>query len=410
MLRQTYESLNDRVRGIFQTRTTNKPHTKLTRAQVLRRGGVTVLVLLILVWQMNGPVGAWTADRLRAILGPAATAQIEAWYLGATDTVTQVRYHLPGQSVAPPYQAAQAPHGTATPTPSATPTIQPMRLQAIQPIITPALAGEGQWVPVTTVAGQGFSVPIIAKTYIRPDPQRTYAIASLLQIDTRFTTLHLVAGTQEPGGSLGKHGPGVIPSADQAPNLLVAAFNGGFKYADGHYGLMADGTVYVPPVAGTATIAMTREGKVFIGAWGVDPRLTLANTDLVAWRQNAALLIDNGVLNPLTNDGRAWGGTVLNSTYTWRSGIGVTADGSLIYAGGNSLSAATLGKALLAGGAVMALQTDINPFWVRAFTYSTSSTGTLHATKLASGMQGTGMEYLHPNARDFFYLTQNALP
>ena len=63
----------------------------------------------------------------------------------------------------------------------------------------------------------------------------------------------------------------------------------------------------------------------------------------MAWRQNAALLIDKGVINPLTQDGAAWGGTVLNSSYTWRSGIGITAQGTLIYAAGNALTALTLG-------------------------------------------------------------------
>ena len=186
----------------------------------------------------------------------------------------------------------------------------------------------------------------------------------------------------------------------------MAAFNGGFKYADGHYGMMADGKVYVPPQPGVATIAVTRGGQVILGAWGVDPRLTSSNTDLIAWRQNAALLLDNGAINPLTTDGAAWGGTVLNSTYTWRSGIGVTDHGTLIYAGGNSISAETLGKSLRMAGAVYAMQTDINPYWVRAFLYQRTASGARQITKLDTGMQGSGKEYLDGTTRDFFYLTR----
>jgi hypothetical protein len=225
----------------------------------------------------------------------------------------------------------------------------------------------------------------------------------MLQFDTRFMHLHMVAGTIQPGGPRGVDGPGIIPVADQ--QALLAAFNGGFKFADGQYGMMANGVIYVPPQPGAATIAATKEGQILLGAWGSDPQLTTNNPDLVAWRQNAALLIDHGVINPLTHDGAAWGGTILNSTYTWRSGLGITADGSLIYAAGNSLSARTLGVALQAAGAVMAMQTDINPFWVRAFLYTHNQQQQLIATKLNPSMQGTGNEYLLGTTRDFFYLT-----
>ncbi len=64
--------------------------------------------------------------------------------------------------------------------------------------------------------------------------------------------------------------------------------------------MASQGTVYVPQQAGAATLAVTKEGKIVLGAWDVDPLLTSTNTDLMAWRQNAALLIDKGVINPLT--------------------------------------------------------------------------------------------------------------
>ncbi len=96
----------------------------------------------------------------------------------------------------------------------------------------------------------------------------------------------------------------------------------------------------------------------------------------------------------------------MNQTYTWRSAIGITSSGSLLYAAGDGLSALTLGKALQAAGAVMAMQTDINPFWVRAFLYNRNASGSLQITKLNPGMQGSGTEYLYGTQRDFFYLTR----
>ncbi|MHB8600727.1 MAG: hypothetical protein ACYDER_28465 [Ktedonobacteraceae bacterium] len=128
------------------------------------------------------------------------------------------------------------------------------------------------------------------------------------------------------------------------------------------------------------------------------------------WRQNGALLIDKGEINPLTQDGAAWGGTILNSAYTWRSGIGMTAQGTLLYAVGNSLTARTLAVALKSAGAVMAMQTDINPYWVRAFLYNRNSQGTRTITKLNPAMNGSGTEYLYGTARDFFYLTRVIAP
>ena len=96
----------------------------------------------------------------------------------------------------------------------------------------------------------------------------------------------------------------------------------------------------------------------------------------------------------------------VNRAYTWRSGIGITPSGSLIYAAGNALSALTLGETLKAAGAVMAMQTDINPNWVRAFLYDRNAAGSPQITKLNPAMQGIGTEYLYGTDRDFFYFTR----
>jgi hypothetical protein len=363
---------------------------------------VSVLLLIsILATQLNSAFGGWLADDLRAIIGPSATAEIESWFLGVQDTFHQVQYHLFGSSNSTPWTATS---GTPAPT-------QPheMTLMPIAPLIQPALPGEGVWSTQGLPPPGAGQPPLVARAFIRPDPSRPYALVTLLQFDLRSLSLHLVAGTTEPGGSLGHDGSGVIPTADQQGNTLFAAFNGGFKYADGHYGLMSGGVVYVPPQPDVATLAIPANGQVFIDSWGRNPQLSLTNRNLLAWRQNAALLIDNGQLNPLTNDGAAWGGVWLNKAATWRSGLGITRQGTLLYAAGASLTAATLGTALQAAGAVMAMQTDINPLWVRAFLYDRGNDGSLQITKLNPGMQGTGQEYLQATARDFFYLTRDPI-
>jgi hypothetical protein len=372
----------------------------------------SMIVIVVLVLGLgNGTVGAWAADTFRAIVGPVATAQIEAWYLNTQNKVQQWQFQASGQHVNSPWKLTPtAARPSPTPTPPAWSTMKPMHLSAMQPIVSPALDGEGAWNVLEQASSPYNYLPLSARAFIRPDPAYPYAIVTLLQFDARFSHLHVVSGTQEPGGPLGNHGAGIISRKDQQDNTLLAALNGGFKYADGAYGLMTNGVVYVPPQPKAATIAITREGKLLLGSWGVDPQLKSDNKDLVAWRQNASLLIDKGVINPLTKDGAAWGGTILNSEYTWRSGLGITAEGNLVYAAGNALVPETLGKALLAAGAVAGMETDINPFWVRAFLYQRDSAGNLTITKLNPQMQGTGYEYLNVDQRDFFYLTRYAPP
>lgn len=265
-----------------------------------------LLLVALLVSQLNGDFGAWLADVSRTVLGAQRTAQIESWFLTAEDDLHQVQYHLLGQRVTAPWRLS-----ATTPRDQGSHTLRVMPLPAMTPLVQPAVLGEGIWTTDGLPLPAAGQPPFAAKAFLHPDPVRPYAVVTMLQFDLRAVALHLVSGTSEPGGTLGYSGSGAVLATDRQGDTLVAAFNGGFKYADGHYGLMADGVVYVPPVAGAATLAITRQGQVILGAWGSDPRLSLANTGLIAWRQNGALLLDHGRLNPLTSDGAAWGGVYL---------------------------------------------------------------------------------------------------
>jgi hypothetical protein len=387
-----------------------------------------ILVVGIVLRQANGAGGAFLADMLRAVIGPTGTARVEATFLDLSDRLTSVKYQVGLDSVHSPWAVAPTPstspavtHRLAAPTRNViqpAPTIvspsrprrhvvvnAPMPLRPLHRVVSPALPDEGIW----TLAGlpgatRGPLTPV-AKTYIRPDAARPYALATILQFDLRVSRLHIVAGISQPGGPIGHPGTGLIPTADTQNGRLLGVLNGGFKYSDGAYGLMSDGKVYVPPIWGAATIAVSRDGKVIMGSWGLDRRLSGANTRLVAWRQNGGLLIDHGRIASRTQNESDWGLSIMNSTYTWRSAIGLSNHGTLIYVAGNSLSAATLAQALLAAGAASAMQLDINPFWVRAFTY-TLNAATLTPTSLEPSMPGNGMEYLYGDSRDFFYLTR----
>ena len=78
-------------------------------------------------------------------------------------------------------------------------------------------------------------------------------------------------------------------------------------------------------------------------------------------RQNLHLIVDGGAVVPglRHNVGGLWGG--LRSTLpTWRSAVGVDAQGHVLYASGNQLTLDVLAEALHSAGAVRAMELDIH--------------------------------------------------
>src|SRR5262249_43769111 len=145
--------------------------------------------------------------------------------------------------------------------------------------------------------------------------------------------------TPQPGRT------GTIPAADLRPGVLLATFNGGFKARHGEYGAMADGLVALPPIKDLATVAMYTDGHVQMGKWGID---ILKSADMVAWRQNGEMIVYNGQINPETaNTGVNWGRTLEGGTITWRSALGISADGqTLYYIAGLELDTPTIARAM----------------------------------------------------------------
>jgi hypothetical protein len=131
--------------------------------------------------------------------------------------------------------------------------------------------------------------------------------------------------------------------------------------------------------------------------------------DIAAARQNLELLVDNGQLNPelRENDTTAFGATVGNNVYVWRSGIGVLPTGALVYAAGPAQSVLSLAKTLQAAGAVNAMELDINHDWVTGYLFSSPDPANPTAVvgeKLHAGMSRDGNRYLEPGVVDFFAL------
>jgi len=97
-----------------------------------------------------------------------------------------------------------------------------------------------------------------------------------------------------------------------------------------------------------------RNGRIDIGAWGSEVTL---GPDVVAVLQNLVPMVDRGQVSASAtyNDTSLWGATLGAQVVVARSGIGVTADGALIYVAGPALTARTLAESLQRAGAVRAM-------------------------------------------------------
>mgnify|MGYP005839356855 CR=1 FL=1 len=285
---------------------------------------------------------------------------------------------------------------TLTPTPSLTYTPPP------SPSATPTATA--------TPAGETVALGITRHARIKPDPRRPYAEAEVIEIDPTLLAIHMVAGTMEPHSTTGLVGPGVIPQ--EAWPALVASFNGGFAAMHGQYGMMVDRKVYLPARDGLATLAVYEDGSIQMGTWGKHLQRT---PDMVSYRQNCPPLIENGVITAETGKLALWGLSVSDEVYLLRSGIGITADGRLLYVAGRSLSAYTLARALQMAGAEYAMQLDIDEYHVVFITYDVQqgepgAPPKVMGRKLRDDWRGYDSYFLRPFQLDFFYLTRRAEP
>ena len=108
-----------------------------------------------------------------------------------------------------------------------------------------------------------------------------------------------------------------------------------------------------------------------------------------------------------------WGKTLGGGLYVWRSALGVTANGALVYVGGPGLDIADLATIMAHAGAVRAMEMDINTDWVNFSTYQPATVdgaaNGLNGTQLLTGMTGTPARYFQSWwSRDF--ITMSAVP
>ena len=367
------------------------------RAAICLVAVLSVLVAVSLVGAARTPGNSdfkakW-ADWLRAHHAAFVVNPLEHWYYSAQAPAKGGRPS--GLNAIPPPASAGA-GGTG---------IRSGLLRPPAPVpllVSPALPNEGQWQPTGPLVGNN---PAMYIAQYRADTVYTSQITTAVWVDPHRLRVQLVPGAQEPGGSWTE--PPYLSGTAAAQ--AVAAFNGGFRVQDAKGGFYLDGRPAVPLRAGAASIVIGNDGTVDIGTWGTEVGMT---SNVHAVLQNLVPLVDHGQLDPSAtySDTRLWGATLGANTIVARSGVGVTADGALIYVAGPALTVRTLAEALQRAGAVRAMTLDINPEWVTFNLYAHPNPADptqIVPAKLYPQMQRSASRYLGPTreSRDFFTIS-----
>ena len=367
--------------------------------------GVGLGLVAVLLWLAISLGGALT----NPALGSSLTSRAAEWARehGGASVVNWAEnewysHHPPKVGGILPAGAIKTPvHSVSTPRAGGPAHLAPP--PPIQPFASPAVAGEGQWSPAGRLVG---GIPAVYETTLRPDAIHTSYVVGVAWMDTKLLKATLYSGSQIPGG--GPY-PNTAPIQPTAATSLVAAFNAGFLMSAANGGYYTDGKTILPLRSGAASFVVYSNGTSTVGEWGRDVSMT---PNVVSVRQNLDLVVDNSKPVPGLNasDTTQWGATLGNAVYVWRSGLGVTADGALVYVGGPGLNITDLANLLVRAGAVRAMELDINTDWVNFSTYQpptpTGPASPANGTEMLSNMTGTPSRYFESWwARDFITMS-----
>lgn len=220
---------------------------------------------------------------------------------------------------------------------------------------------------------------------------------TMLRFDQASARLNLHAGSADGGTGGWRYGDQIEPSEI---HHVIAGFNGGFKFTYPGVGFLSGARVALALKPGLASIVTYTDGTTDVGAWreGVPS----PQRHVYSVLQNQRLLVDRGAVaaNAASCVSACWGETIKGLTSVARSGLGVTANGQLVWAAGESLLPSDLGRALVSAGAVRAIELDINPDWVAGYLYEHHPSGPLPVPVVA-GQIGIAGQLLQPYSRDF---------
>lgn len=278
----------------------------------------------------------------------------------------------------------------------------------ISPVATP-LPGEGVW----HVAGRSTAtgVPTVYEAFVRPNTVNTSYVVGVAWMDTTLLNAQLYSGSFIPGK--GAPFQSSAPITASSSQTLVAAFNAGFRMQDANGGYYTDGRMIFPLRRGAASVVVYKDGLMTMGMWGRD--MTMDN-QIASVRQNLDLIVDGGHAVPglASQNSVQWGKTLGGTFNVWRSGLGVTKSGAIVYVGGPALSISDLANVLVRAGAVRGMELDINTDWVQFAAYHGPLNRPINGANgvsLLSAMIGLPSRYFDSYwARDFYTMSLRTTP
>jgi Phosphodiester glycosidase len=363
--------------------------------RLLRRPTVRVILALIVV------LCCWLAfsigQALTAPGGGSLSTKLAEWardhYLGPVVTFGEWLTYSPPKVGGQPSFSLAVPSSAPTKY-RHTKTFQPIIPHRLSSMAGAPLPGEGQWRVLETVKGE----PAIFGTFLRPSAVYTSYVAGIVSMDQRLVSFQLRPGSEDPGPGHW-HAQSWIPPGTRTG--LLATFNGGFKINTSGGGFYLNGHTAGTLTNGAASVVYYRNGTIKIGVWGRDVRMT---SDVVGVRQNLRLIVDHGRVPASVNQDvlGSWGATLGGGYYVWRSGLGITRDGRVIFVYGPALNVQELADLLQRAGAVEALQLDINPAWT-AYDYYKAQGHPSDPTpvNLLPDQPSTSYRYYSVYSRDF---------
>ncbi|HEY3957014.1 MAG TPA: phosphodiester glycosidase family protein [Streptosporangiaceae bacterium] len=354
-------------------------------------GAVLAVFLLVTGWSVG--------HALTVPGGGSVSERLAEWarghYLGPLVTFGEWLSYSPPKKGGKPSFALTGP-SASVPSPSASTTHAvsygpPARLKSLA---GKPLPGEGAWRVLSTVDGH----PAIYGTDLRSSSVYTSYVAGIASMNQSLLKFQLHPGAEDPGPGNWHAQPFIPPRLRTG---LEATFNSGFKIDVSDGGFFLNGTTRGSLTKGVASEVYYRNGHLAIGVWGRTVHMT---PDVVGVRQNLHLIVADGKVPGTvdSNVGTSWGATLGGGYYVWRSGIGVTRDGRVIFVYGPALNVRGLAELLKRAGAVTAMQLDINPDWMSYEYYLPKHhPGDPVPVNLLPDQMQPPDHYYSPNSRDF---------
>jgi hypothetical protein len=249
-----------------------------------------------------------------------------------------------------------------------------------------------RWAPRDAWAGS----PVYTAQFT-PNPAVPAVRVYAAWMRTSATDLALYPGYKGPGASSLPRGPEMVPTSGRS--RLLATFNSGFYEFDSAAGFYVNHLLYFPMVRGLATVVRYSDGRVDVISWTGGPH---PPADVVMARQNLVLLVGGGKPTARAATDSLWGVTLHGTPAVWRTALGVTAQGDLVYAAAANQTSASLAHVMVLLHCVRAMQLDINPEWPIFVTYA--APGAVGPALFVPNPNQIPGRFLYSSTKDFFAL------